>query len=361
MGKWFDLASLMLTSADLVFSKVAEKDLECIYTVICNLVSRTENPDEVFEIVKLACAKIVQQPGDKPLLRLKIMFNLYNLLEDGYSQYYVYMKTLQLADSGKVAEHIIPSFKKIDNFLKEWNIGVQQQRELYLAISNILKDSKSPGKDLSNFLAKYLATFSAEDTAALSEAKATAEQAVIEFVKSPDVFQCDLLDMPAVAQLEKDAKSSLLYQLLNIFLTQRLDSYMEFQAKNASALASYGLVHEDCVAKMRLLTLADLAADGSREIPYALIKDSLKINDDEVEHWIVKAVSAKLISCKMDQINEIVIVSHCSERVFGQNQWLSLRTKLGTWRENVANIIGTIQANKITEDTQAAQSMAVRT
>lgn len=53
-------------------------------------------------------------------------------------------------------------------------------------------------------------------------------------------LQCDLLDMPAVGQLEKDAKYSLVYQLLKIFLTQRLDAYLEFQAANSTLLKSYG-------------------------------------------------------------------------------------------------------------------------
>ncbi|KAI4389014.1 hypothetical protein MLD38_001283 [Melastoma candidum] len=37
-GRWFELVSLMLTSADLIFSKVAEKDLKWIFAVICNVV-----------------------------------------------------------------------------------------------------------------------------------------------------------------------------------------------------------------------------------------------------------------------------------------------------------------------------------
>jgi translation initiation factor 3 subunit M len=47
--------------------------------------------------------------------------------------------------------------------------------------------------------------------------------------------------MPAVAQLEKDAKYALVYQLLKIFLTQRLDAYLEFQAVNSALLKSYGI------------------------------------------------------------------------------------------------------------------------
>ncbi|XP_074272909.1 uncharacterized protein LOC141596609 [Silene latifolia] len=361
MGRWLDLASLILTSADLVFSKVSEKDVECIYTVICNITTKSENPDEVLEIVKLVTAKITQQPSEKPVLRLKILFNLYNLLEDGYSRYYVYLKALQLSASGKVTEQVIPSLKKIDSFLKEWSVSVQDQRELYLTIFNILRESKSSGKESYNFVAKYLATFSQEDENALSEVKDEAVNAIIEFVKAPDMFQCDLLDMPAVVQLENDTKYSPIYQLLLIFLTQRLDAYLNFQTANSDMLKNYGLVHEDCVAKMRLLSLVDLASSESGQIPYAVIKDTLRVNDNEVEQWVVKAISAKLLDCKMDQMNQVVIVSRRTERLFGHQQWVDLQSKLVTWRGNIANVVNTIQANKITDDAaHAMQSMTVR-
>ncbi|KAJ4841674.1 hypothetical protein Tsubulata_019426 [Turnera subulata] len=357
--RWLDLASLMLASADLVFSnsKVPEKELECIFTVICNLVTKTEIVDEAHEMAKLISGKIVHQPTEKPALRIKILFNLYNLLENPYSRFYVYLKALNLAVSGKVTEHVIPSFKKIDSFLKEWNLEVMDQRELFLSIANVLRESKSSAKETFKFLTKYLATFSGEDAYTLGEAKEEAVHTIIEFVKAPDIFQCDLLDLPAVGQLEKDGKYALAYQLLKIFLTQRLDAYLEFQAANSALLKGYGLVHEDCITKMRLLSLADLALHESGRVPYAVIKDTLRIDDNEVELWVVKAITAKLVDCKMDQMNQVIIVSSCNNRVFGQQQWQALREKLGTWRGNITNVINTIQANKITEDGQAMQGL----
>jgi len=346
-----------------IFSKVSEKDLECIFTIICDLVKKPESLDESLEMAQLISTKITQQPNEKPALRLKIMFNLYNLLENPYSRFFVYMKALDLAlaANGKVTEHIIPSFKKMDNLLGEWNIGIQDQRKLFLTVSNILKESKSSGKEAFKFLTKYLATFSGEDAYTIGEAKEEAVRSIIEFVKASDMFQCDLLDMPAVAQLEKDSKYALVYQLLKIFLTQRLDAYLDFQAANSTLLKSYGLVHEDCIAKMRLMSLVDLASVETGQISYALIKDTLRINDNEVEMWVVKAITAKLIDCKMDQMNQIVIVSRCTERVFGQRQWQSLRTKLATWKGNISNVISTIQTNRITEDgTQAIQGLTIR-
>ncbi|KAK8660945.1 hypothetical protein V6N13_051850 [Hibiscus sabdariffa] len=56
------------------------------------------------------------------------------------------------------------------------------------------------------------------------------------------------------------------------------------------------------------------------------------INDDEVELCVVKAITAKLVECKLDRMNQVVVVSCCTESLFGQQQWHSLLSKLATWR-----------------------------
>ncbi|KAG0500722.1 hypothetical protein HPP92_000794 [Vanilla planifolia] len=349
-GRWVDLATLLLTSAELITARVSDKDFECIFTVICILVTRAGSPVEALELAKLISAKIIQQPDDKPVLRLKILFNLYNLLENPYSRFLVYIRALDLAASGKVIESIMPSFKMIDSFLKEWNIGIEDQRDLFLTIANILKDNRSMSREYFAFLSKYLATFSAEELHIPNDSKEEAVRAIIEFVKSPDMFQCDLLDMPAVNQLEKDGKYSLILKLLKIFLTDRLDAYLDFHSANSTLLKSYGLVHEDCITKMRLMSILDLSCNDTGEIPYSQIKDTLRVTDDEVEYWIVKAITSKIMDCKMDQIHQVVLVSRRTERVFGLTQWQALRSKLGTWRANVARAVSAIQSSKITDE-----------
>jgi translation initiation factor 3 subunit M len=59
--------------------------------------------------------------------------------------------------------------------------------------------------------------------------------------------------MPAVAQLEKDEKYQLVYELLKIFLTKRLDSYLEFQAANSALLKDYGMFS----CKLMIIPLLD--------------------------------------------------------------------------------------------------------
>ncbi|KAG5621518.1 hypothetical protein H5410_006736 [Solanum commersonii] len=218
------------------------------------------------------------------------------------------MKALNLSINGKVVEHILPSFKKMDSFLKEWNLGVKDQRGLFLRISNILKETKGSAEASFKFLIKYLGTFSDEDVSAMNEANEEALHAIIAFVKAPDMFQCGLLDMPVIVQLEKGAKHALAYQLLKIFLTGRLDDYMNFHEANSELLKTYGLLHEDCVEKMRLLPLVDFGMTETGQIPYSMIKDTLNIDDIEVESWVVKAISTKLLICKIDKMNQLITV-----------------------------------------------------
>lgn len=106
----------MVTSADLVSSKISEKglsfihfsyssfftivisiwpdlwviiilccfavlsDLECTYTIICSLVKNLESPEEVLEMVKAIASKVVQQPNDKASLRLKMYDRVHRTL-----------------------------------------------------------------------------------------------------------------------------------------------------------------------------------------------------------------------------------------------------------------------------------------
>ncbi|KAF7026185.1 hypothetical protein CFC21_038304 [Triticum aestivum] len=361
------MATLMLASADLLLlsPSAPDKDLECTLTVTCNLVTKAGSEDEALEIAKLICAKLTHHPADKTTLRIKVLFSLYNLLPSLSGKALVYRKALELAaTAGKAAaDCVVPTFKNIDAFVAYWGIGKPEQRELFLAVTRILKDHKGMTKDYFKFLNKYLATFdgSGDDADAIGAAKEEAAAAIVEFVKSSDLYQCDLLDMPAVAQLEKDDKYQPVYELLKIFLTQRLEPYLAFQTANSTLLQGYGLVHEECITKMRLMSLLDLSGHCSGEIPYSAITKALEINDDEVEYWIVKAISSKILDCKVDQLNQLVIVSRHTVRVFGMPQWQSLRSKLGVWRGNIANAINTIQANKVTEDGgQGMQGLMIR-
>lgn len=60
---------------------------------------------------------------------------------------------------------------------------------VYQCPHGIFIQYSSLAKESLQFVTKYLATFSNEDSQVLSEAKVEAVRAVIEFVKAPSIFQ----------------------------------------------------------------------------------------------------------------------------------------------------------------------------
>ena len=125
---------------------------------------------------------------------------------------------------------------------------------------------------------------------------------------------------------------------------------MAFQKEAEDVLAAQRLSHEDCVAKMRLMSLAALGADtASGSVPYALIRDTLQVPAEDVERWVVKAISAKVLEAKMDQVREVVLITRCLHRVFSTQQWVDLRAKLRAWRDNVTGVASTVATTRTGE------------
>ena len=44
---------------------------------------------------------------------------------------------------------------------------------------------------------------------------------------------------------------------------------------------------------------------------------------------------ARLVEAKMDQVRGVAVVTRVNHRVFGDDQWKELKTKLASWRENL--------------------------
>jgi translation initiation factor 3 subunit M len=123
----------------------------------------------------------------------------------------------------------------------------------------------------------------------------------------------------------------------------QLQDYLAFQKECADVLAAHHLVHDDCVAKMRLMSLAALGTESaSGHVTYAQVQATLQVPAEEVERWVVKAIGASVLEAKMDQVQQQVIVTRSLHRVFGEQQWAELRSKLRVWRDNVAAVCATV-------------------
>jgi translation initiation factor 3 subunit M len=210
-------------------------------------------------------------------------------------------------------------------------------------------------------LIKYLETYEKPTDAELPALKALIIKAATEAIDLPDVFQVDqLMDLKVLEHV----KSEPVYKLLLIFANDGYKEYLEFYKGNKDAIEKLGLSHEKNLVKLRLITLAILAADQTEAIPYRTIAKALEVDEAEVEKWVVDgkyhsfdyyyyyflfliflllvispAIRFKLIEAKLDQQKKLVVASKTTFRVFGDPQWKQLKEKLDAWKTSVTEVL----------------------
>lgn len=121
---------------------------------------------------------------------------------------------------------------------------------------------------------------------------------------------------------------------------QTLEKYFAFKKKNKPEFfSSRRLDLAACDDKMRMLSLCSLAATR-HELPYDDVAAALQIDVADVEPWVVRATSARLLDARIDQLRRLVIVSRAVHRAFGgADEWKALQVKLGAWKGNVRAMI----------------------
>jgi len=137
--------------------------------------------------------------------------------------------------------------------------------------------------------------------------------------------------------LAKTKKSDLV-KLCEVFLSGSVNDLRDFHNKKKSVFEEHHIVYDDAMAKMRLLTLATLA-HGRPEMSLKEIAGALEEKEDNVEHWVVKAISEGVVDGRIDQLSSKLLVKSSYQRKFGKDEWSFLDSKLTQWIDNLENVI----------------------
>ncbi|KAM9957675.1 hypothetical protein ACTFIW_012642 [Dictyostelium discoideum] len=343
------LSKIVSNETEFLFKecKDSDKDIEGFFNVILTILHKLENEDEINIVSQKIRDSLSAHPTENSQLKIKILTNLFNSFQPKSTQRYdIFFALVKLASDSNNLEFVKYQITDIDSWLEDWNVSIQQKRKLYKLISNIFKEKQ---RMLSHqFLVKYLQTFTKEDS---QEAQEDAVRVCIESISLQELYQSDyLLDLPAVQYLEGSTVSanSLTYELMKIFATEQLDSYLQFQQKNPNFLSTIGLSNDDCLQKIRLLSLATLTSEQSK-VPYSLISKMLQIDENEVEMWVINAMEGDLLDAKLDQLNRIVNVNSSTQRVFNKSQWSQLGQRFSVWKSSVKNLLQVIENAKTTQ------------
>ena len=168
------------------------------------------------------------------------------------------------------------------------------------------------------------------------------------------------MGLKAVAQLNGDATHGTLFAAAQVFAAGRLGEYRAFEAAHPGFLGERGVGAGEAEESIRLLTLCSLASE-QEQLSYADLAAALEVSEDDVEAWVVKAIEAKLLDAKMDQMRRVVVVTFAAQRAYTLEQWKAMHAKLGAWTTNVRSMLGMLLAARQRAADAAAAQMAAST
>lgn len=180
-------------------------------------------------------------------------------------------------------------------------------------------------------MVELLGTYTAENA---SQAREDAIRCIIAALADPNTFLLDpLLALKPVRFLEGE----LIHDLLSVFVSENLTSYMKFYKSHKEFVQSLGLNHEQNMKKMRLLSFMQLA-ESHPEISFEMVQSELQIDANEVEAFIIEVLKTKLVRARMDQAAKKIYTSSTMHRTFERAQWQQLRDLLHSWKGNLSSI-----------------------
>ncbi len=345
-GKFSHAMSKIMAHGTKLFADASDKDLEAAVLILGGTAQRLPAADAAGCIDALVAAALAST--GRGALRAAILFQLYNMEADLKARFTTLTKILAYVKQAKLGILVDSLAKHVEDNYVSWNLDTAATRTLLRDIITMLTETHGAvdpnGQAATRVLElqlKYLNTFGAgEALDAAGEEVATA--AVVSFIQAKDMmFRCDILGYPAVQAL-KGTKSANVLELLNTLLTSNgMDAFAAFAKKNGALFKSLGLDEAECAGKMKLLALCGLAESSvaaGGEVTYAQVAAALSCSEGEVEGWIVRAIGARLVEAKMDQVRGVAVVTRVTHRVFGAQQWKDLAESIKSWRENVAGV-----------------------
>ncbi|XP_061736529.1 eukaryotic translation initiation factor 3 subunit M isoform X2 [Nerophis ophidion] len=298
------------------------------------LILETEKQESLIESL---CEKLVKsREGERPSLRMQLLSNLFHGMDENAPvRYTVLCSLIKVAAACNAITFIPTDLDQVAKWIVDWNLNIEKKHTLLRLVYDALVDCKK-SEAAAKVMVELLGSYT-EDNA--SQARVDAHRCIVRALKDPNTYLFDhLLTLKPVRFLEGE----LIHDLLTIFVSAKLISYVKFYQNNKDFIDSLGLVHEQNMAKMRLLTFLGMAVEF-KEISFETMQEELQIGVEDVEAFVIDAVRTKMVYCKIDQTQQKVVVSHSTYRTFGKQQWQQLHDCLSSWKANLATVKTSLQ------------------
>ncbi|PBP28396.1 pci domain containing protein [Diplocarpon rosae] len=355
-----DDALKKLVTASIALNNTPEKEFTAAYNLLVYLVVQSPSVNMFLPRMCDHLSKpITTSPVNGSGLALNVLTTIFNLLQpDNEVRFNVFQAILRLVKTSGLYEMLRPQLTKLDAWLAEWEVDEEDQRNLFLQIADIAQEAGEE-QQAYQYILKALRTFDPKEDGEITstEAQTISLRALKAALLSDKHF--DFHDLTSLPSIQALSDSHPIYsELLDIFAEKELEDYNDFRDENESWIEDEGLDNSKLHRKMRLLTLASVAAStNSRQLEYKRIIKALQIPPEDVEMWVIDVIRAGLIEGKLSQQKQVFLVHRTTYRVFGEKQWREVATRLDQWKESLRSVKEVISRERQAAEAQKEREM----
>lgn len=320
----------LIKNLDCLYSSdIQEADLEMVLNSLISLVIISPS-DKISKLVTTLCESIVKAQLHErfKIIKLRVLSNLFHgLMISSKDRYTVYIHLAKCSLQVKNLEYFPTSLNVVKKYIKTWQSTTEEIQALY----RLLFECLSQMGDSTNALKVVIELLGTFDKDTASKSRDDAHKCIVYCINDPNIFVFDsLLLLEPIKYLEGE----LIHNLFTIFVSGKLNQYIEFYEAHKTFVTQTGMNHEKNIDKLRILTLMSLA-ENNKELPFDLLQKQLKIEADEIESFVIDAIRTKCIRCKIDHLAKTVTILSVSYRTFTKQHWQVLKGRLENWKENL--------------------------
>ncbi|CAF0939499.1 unnamed protein product [Adineta ricciae] len=324
------LKSIITDLKNIIGESIPEGEMEMFLNSVMSLILLIPEDKINKPIVEFAeaitSANVPEKYGP---MQLRVLTNLIYVVPERITaeKYQILLNLIKCARDHRCINAASVGINQVKKWISDWKVPTEQVQELYRS----MHEAYTVAGDSANALQMSLELLGTYTKETALKARADAEKCIITSINDPNVFVMDhLLLLEPVKVLE----GGTIHKLLNIFVSGRLQDYLDFYAAQKTAIESQGVKHDRNVAKMRVLTFLQ-SAENQKEVTFDTIEKEMQIPTDEIESFIIEAVRTKMIRCKIDHLARKVIIDSTVQRTFTKQHWVSLKEKLEAWKANL--------------------------
>jgi len=106
-----------------------------------------------------------------------------------------------------------------------------------------------------------------------------------------------------------------------------------------------GLVHEETLTKIRLLSLLSLGATKD-VITYTEASQVTGVDKSDIEMLVVEGITRGIFDARLDQLQNTIIIRHAEPRTYELQHWQRLDKRMTKWKSNMSSVLEVIRDAK---------------